>query len=158
VTTGGTQVAIAGFASGRAELPAAMVPKIDQLATMLRDNPDRKVVIQGHTDSMGSAGRNKTLAMERAQAVRVALYRRGVDPARIVIQSSGEQNPVASNDTSAGRRENRRADVMLAEPAAQMGSSSAGATTGQSGQNGQTGQSGQQEQKGQSGQKEPDQR
>jgi outer membrane protein OmpA-like peptidoglycan-associated protein len=147
--TGQVQVAIEGFATGRAELPAAMMPKIDQLATMLRDNPDRTIVILGHTDSIGSPGSNKTLAMKRAQAVRVALYRRGVDPSRVVIESSGETNPVASNDTSAGRRANRRADVMLAEPQAQMARSSTespgAAATGQSGTSGQT-QSGQNEQ------------
>jgi outer membrane protein OmpA-like peptidoglycan-associated protein len=146
--TGQVQVAIAGFATGRAELPAAMLPKIDELATMLRDNPDRKIVIQGHTDSIGHPGSNKTLAMQRAQAVRVALYRRGVDPSRVVIESFGETNPVASNDTSAGRRANRRADVMLAEPQAQMARSSTespgAAATGQSGTSGQT-QSGQNE-------------
>jgi outer membrane protein OmpA-like peptidoglycan-associated protein len=139
--TGEVQVAISGFATGRAELPAAMMPKIDELATMLRDNPDRKIVIQGHTDSIGRPGHNKTLAMERAQAVRVALYRRGVDPSRVIIRPGGEDNPVASNDTSAGRRQNRRADVMMAE-GAQMARSDTGspgaAATGQSGQSGQT--------------------
>jgi flagellar motor protein MotB len=118
-----------------------MMPKIDELATMLRDNPDRKIVIQGHTDSIGRPGHNKTLAMERAQAVRVALYRRGVDPSRVIIRPGGEDNPVASNGTSAGRWQNRRADVMMAE-GAQMARSDTGspgaAATGQSGQSGQT--------------------
>jgi outer membrane protein OmpA-like peptidoglycan-associated protein len=140
-TNSEVQVAISGFATGRAELPAAMMPKIDELATMLRDNPDRKIVIQGHTDSIGRPGHNKTLAMERAQAVRVALYRRGVDPSRVIIRPGGEDNPVASNGTSAGRWQNRRADVMMAE-GAQMARSDTGspgaAATGQSGQSGQT--------------------
>jgi outer membrane protein OmpA-like peptidoglycan-associated protein len=147
VTSSEAQFAVAGFAPGKAELPAAMMPKIDELATMLKNNPGRKVVIEGHTDSVGSAGYNQTLAMERAQAVRVALYRRGIDLGRVVIRSAGEQNPVASNDTSAGRRENRRADVALAEPEAQTAGAPRGTpgttAVGQSGQSGQTGQGGQ---------------
>jgi outer membrane protein OmpA-like peptidoglycan-associated protein len=128
----------AGFASGKATLSAGMMASIDELATMLKNNPERKVVIEGHTDNVGSAGYNKGLAMERAQAVREALLSRGIDPGRIVVRSSGEGHPIASNDTGAGRRENRRADVIIGE--AQMARSSTGATGASS--QGQSGQSG----------------
>jgi outer membrane protein OmpA-like peptidoglycan-associated protein len=147
VSTNEAQFAVAGFATGKAELPATMMPKIDELAVMLKNNPGRTVVIVGHTDNVGSPGYNHTLAMERAQAVRVALYRRGVDLSRVTIRSSGEQNPVASNGTSAGRRENRRADVAIAEPEVQTAGAPRGTpgttAVGQSGTSGQTGQGGQ---------------
>jgi outer membrane protein OmpA-like peptidoglycan-associated protein len=154
------QLALSGFATGKAELPASMMPKIDELAAMLKNNPERKVVIEGHTDSVGSPGYNMTLAMQRAQAVRVALYRRGIDPSRVIVHAAGEHNPVASNSTSAGRQSNRRADVALAEPEAQMARAAPGGpgstATGSSGQSGQT-QSGQAEQGGQKGQKQDEQ-
>lgn len=138
-----TKPGLAGFASGAARLPANARPTIDQLAATLKNNPESKVVIEGHTDNIGDAGHNQTLAMERAQAVRDALVRQGIDPSRITVRSLGEQNPVASNDTSAGRRENRRAEVIFGGTGATvMGSSgSAGATSsGQSEQNKQSGE------------------
>jgi outer membrane protein OmpA-like peptidoglycan-associated protein len=135
-TTGQAQLAVAGFASGKAALPASMMATIDELAAMLKNNPGRKVVIEGHTDSVGSAEYNNNLAMERANAVRAALAQRGIDPSRVTTRSLGEENPIASNDTSAGRGENRRADVMIAEPAEMVGRSGQSGQTG-SGQNGQ---------------------
>jgi outer membrane protein OmpA-like peptidoglycan-associated protein len=128
------QEALASFAFGKATLPADAMPKIDELATMLKNNPDRKIVIEGHTDNVGSPGYNKTLAMERAEAVRAALLQRGIDPSRIIVRSSGEANPVASNDTHAGRRENRRAEVILGEAGGQV--ATGGTSTGQSQQSG----------------------
>jgi outer membrane protein OmpA-like peptidoglycan-associated protein len=138
ITTVQGQQALAGFATGKATLPAGAMPMIDELATMLKNNPERKVVIEGHTDNVGSAAFNRALARERAQSVRAALLSRGIDPGRIVIRSSGEMNPVASNDTSAGRRANRRADVIVGKTQmARSSESSMGATSkGQSGQSG----------------------
>jgi outer membrane protein OmpA-like peptidoglycan-associated protein len=166
----GEAKALAGFAFGAAKLPADAMPAIDELATNLKNNPGRVVVIEGHTDNVGSPDYNLTLAMQRAKAVRAALVRHGVESGRITIQSLGEQNPVASNDSSEGRRENRRAQVMIGgtQEEARMVGSSQGSTSatssgageqsgqpvqsGQTGQTGQTGQSGQTGQTGQTGQ------
>jgi hypothetical protein len=77
--------------------------------------------------------------------VRAALLRRGVNTSRIVIRSYGEENPVASNDTPVGRRENRRAQVIIGDMEEHMVGSSTGSTAttssgaGQSGQDGQRG-------------------
>jgi outer membrane protein OmpA-like peptidoglycan-associated protein len=161
---------LAGFPSGTAKLPDNAVPVIAELAVALKNNPESKIVIEGHTDNVGSPRHNQALALERAQAVRTALVRQGVEASRITVRSLGEQNPVASNDTSAGRRENRRADVIIAETETRMVGSSQGSTSatssgageqsgqgqqsGQNGQNAQSGQTGQSEQGGQNGQSE----
>jgi len=131
--TPGTEVAqegLAGFASGKAKLPPNSARAINDLATTLRDHPDSKVVIEGHTDNVGSPTYNQTLAMKRAEAVRAALLRYKVDPSRILVGAHGETNPVASNDTSAGRRENRRVDVTIAGAESMAGTSQMGSSQG----------------------------
>jgi outer membrane protein OmpA-like peptidoglycan-associated protein len=146
--TPGTEVAqqgLAGFGFGKAKLPPNSARAINDLATTLKDNPDSKVVIEGHTDNVGSPAYNQALAMKRAEAVRAALLRYKIDPSRILVGAHGEANPVASNDTSAGRRENRRVDVTIggAESIAggsQMGSSQGSTATTSSGAGGQSSQ------------------
>ena len=119
---------LAGFGVGAAKLPAQAMPMIDGLASTLKNGPGQMVVIEGHTDNVGSPADNQALALERAEAVRTALIRRGVDTSRITIRSHGEGAPAASNDTSAGRRENRRAQVIIADMDTRMVGSSRGAT------------------------------
>jgi len=146
-----TPQGVAGFATGRSKLPPNSMAAINQLATTLKNNPGSKVVIEGHTDNVGGPKRNQTLGMERAQAVRSALVRQGVEVGRIEVRSQGEQNPVASNDTGLGRYENRRAQVIIGEAGATMVGSSQGSTPATSsgsgeqsgGQNGQSAESGQ---------------
>jgi hypothetical protein len=83
--------------------------------------------------------------MRRAEAVRKALLRYKIDPGRILLGSQGESNPVASNDTPAGRRENRRVEITVAGAesvagASQMGSSQGSTATTSSGGGGRKGQ------------------
>jgi outer membrane protein OmpA-like peptidoglycan-associated protein len=154
---------LAGFPSGGARLPPNATRVIDQVVSALKENPGRKVVIDGHTDNVGNAKYNQGLALERAQAVRSVLIRHGIEPDRITVRASGEQNPVASNDTSMGRKENRRAQVIIGpDTEATMVGSSQGAAATSSGQDEQPAQgqqppqgqqTGQDEQKGQSEQK-----
>lgn len=152
-----SQKGLGGFASGRATIPPEAMPAIAALANELKNNPGRVVVIDGHTDTVGPSRYNQALGMQRAKAVRAALVREGIESSRITIRSHGEDNPVASNDTSAGRRENRRVQILtgnttesLLGSSSQMGSSQAGSATssGQGGQSGQTGQRGQNGQRG----------
>jgi len=150
----GTSMAqsLAGFGFGKAKVPTQAKSELSEVANTLKNNPGQVVVIEGHTDSVGSPNYNHSLAMKRAEAVRAALVRDGVESSRITIQSQGEQNPVASNDTSAGRKENRRVQVMIGNTnETAMGSSQAGAATA-SGSGEQGGQKGQHEQKGQNAQ------
>lgn len=153
--------ALPGFAFGKAKVPAHARSTLGELANTLKSNPGQVAVIEGHTDNVGSAEYNHALAMKRAEAVRAALVREGVESSRITIQSQGEQNPIASNDTSAGRRENRRVQVMIGNTnETAMGSSQAGSATasgtgepgGQKQQGGQNPQNGQNPQSGQNAQ------
>jgi outer membrane protein OmpA-like peptidoglycan-associated protein len=145
------QQGLEGFAFGAAKVPPKAKPTIDQLASTLKSNPDAKVVIEGHTDNVGNPAYNQTLALERAQAVRSALVREGVEVGRISVRSLGEGNPVASNDTKEGRRENRRAQVIIEGEGTTMVGSSQGSTSAtSSGEGEQSGQSqqGQQSEQG----------
>ncbi len=103
------------FDVGRADIKPEMRPVLDELSKNLDGNV--RVTVVGHTDSTGSASINDPLSLDRAQAVRDYLAARGVPAQRIVVQGRGEREPVASNDTEAGRAQNRRVEIFLAEQA-----------------------------------------
>jgi len=86
---------------------------ITKLAQFLQENPDRKVIVEGYTDSTGSAQYNQSLSERRANSVRAALIKQGVGPERIVAQGYGKEYPVASNSDSSGRAMNRRVEVTI---------------------------------------------
>lgn len=102
------------FDTGRAELKSGAFSTVDRLATFLRENPERRVAIEGHTDSVGSDSFNLSLSQRRADALRAALTSRGVDGTRITAQGMGEATPVANNGTAEGRQRNRRVEVVIA--------------------------------------------
>ena len=101
------------FDFDRADLKANSRDSITTLANYLIKNPDRKVIVEGYTDSKGSAAYNQGLSERRANAVKNALVRAGVDPSRIVAQGYGKEYPVASNATNSGRAQNRRVEVTI---------------------------------------------
>ena len=103
------------FDTGRADIKPAMRPVLDEMARNL--DPGVRLWVVGHTDSTGSDATNQSLSMERAQAVRGYLVGRGVASSRIQVEGRGEREPVARNDTEAGRAQNRRVEVLLAEQA-----------------------------------------
>ncbi len=86
---------------------------LDDASRVFAEFPKTAVVIQGHTDSTGSEEHNQRLSERRAAAVKNYLTQRGVAPARMIAVGHGESQPVASNDTSDGRRRNRRVDILL---------------------------------------------
>lgn len=101
------------FDTGRAELKPGAFATLDRLATFLRDNPERRLDIEGHTDSVGSDSLNLALSQQRAESVRAALVQRGVDGARIATKGLGKAVPVASNATAEGRQRNRRVEIVI---------------------------------------------
>ncbi len=103
------------FDTGRAELKAGAFSTIDRLAVFMRENPERTLAIEGYTDSVGSDAFNLNLSQRRAESVREALVGRGLDGARISTQGLGKANPVASNDTAAGRQRNRRVEIVISK-------------------------------------------
>lgn len=106
------------FQTGKAELNGGSYNKIQQLVAYLRDNPERKVLVEGHTDSTGDAGFNQRLSERRAESVANALRDRGVAPERISTAGFGKDRPVASNATHHSRQLNRRVEVVLLKPRA----------------------------------------
>ena len=101
------------FDTGRSELKSGGMRKIEQLAQFLTEHPDRRVQIDGFTDSVGSDAYNEQLSQRRADAVKAALVSRNIDPARIGTEGYGKAYPVASNNDSGGRQLNRRVEVVI---------------------------------------------
>ena len=86
--------------------------QIKQIADLLKSNPGHSVIIEGHTDSIGSMEYNLKLSQQRSNSVKNSIVRFGVAPKRITTKGYGFTRPVASNTTPEGRRKNRRA-VMI---------------------------------------------
>lgn len=104
------------FSTGKATLQPGAHLELDRLASYLKDHPKQRVLIEGNTDSTGAADLNQKLSAARAQAVAQGLQLRGVAPDQYQTIGLGEAYPVASNDTSAGRQQNRRVDVVFSNP------------------------------------------
>ncbi|MFH1091903.1 MAG: ankyrin repeat domain-containing protein [Pseudomonadota bacterium] len=90
-------------------------PYLQNAAKVLGDNPHLQVEIVGHTDSHGTEAYNLELGRKRAEAVRALLIKFGVKPERLLYKSMGESQPLASNDTAAGRAKNRRVEIHVRE-------------------------------------------
>jgi len=105
------------FDSGQASLKPGAASTIDRLSNFLASQPDRSLIIEGHTDSMGSDSFNQQLSESRAESVKAALVAKGIASERIVAVGKGEAAPVAGNDTSAGRQQNRRVEIVISNPA-----------------------------------------
>lgn len=96
------------FKAGSAMLAPESTPVLDTLATDLEICPDTFVHVQGHTDSDGAEDVNLALSVARAEAVVTELIKRGVGEGRLYAEGYGESEPIASNDTKDGKRQNRR--------------------------------------------------
>jgi outer membrane protein OmpA-like peptidoglycan-associated protein len=103
------------FDVGHAELKPGGLRAVQKLAAFMQDYSDRRVRIEGFTDSTGSAEYNQQLSEQRAFAVKDALMQAGIDPDRIELQGYGESYPVASNDTNEGRQLNRRVEIVISD-------------------------------------------
>ncbi|MBI3178846.1 MAG: OmpA family protein, partial [Deltaproteobacteria bacterium] len=102
------------FETGKAKIVGATsVDILDQVAAVLRSNPNIKVVVEGHTDDRGPADFNLQLSDSRAHAVRDALLERGIDPARLEAIGYGLSKPIASNRSASGRAANRRSEFKI---------------------------------------------
>lgn len=101
------------FATGSAQLEGGADRNLAKLETFLNRHPERKVLIEGHTDSVGSAAHNRELSRQRAESVRSYLVRAGIDPQRLSVAGMGMDRPVASNDTAMGRQQNRRVEIII---------------------------------------------
>jgi outer membrane protein OmpA-like peptidoglycan-associated protein len=108
------------FDTDQAEIKPGGQRNMDKLVVFLQANPMRRALIEGFTDSTGSADHNLALSTRRADAVRAALVEAGVGAARISTQGFGEAYPVAGNADAGGRQMNRRVEIVLSEDNGQI--------------------------------------
>ncbi len=101
------------FATGSAVLTGPSGPVLDNVATILKQNPNLRLKIEGHTDITGSAKVNLVLSDARAKSCRNYLVSRGISAERLSSEGFGSTRPIASNATKAGRDQNRRVDFIV---------------------------------------------
>lgn len=101
------------FATGRSELKGGAASNLSRLAAFLNKYQDRTVIIEGHTDSVGSADSNLGLSQRRADSVKSYLAGQGVASTRLDASGKGEGSPTAGNDSATGRQQNRRVEVII---------------------------------------------
>ncbi|MFZ3287218.1 MAG: OmpA family protein, partial [Telluria sp.] len=101
------------FATGQASLTPAGMNSVRKLGDVLAQNPQRTVLVEGFTDSVGGTAYNQDLSERRAGAVRDALLGMGIGRERIAVRGYGEAYPVAGNDNAGSRQLNRRVEIVL---------------------------------------------
>lgn len=100
------------FDTGRADIKPEHDPILTEVYRLLADNPNLKLTIEGHTDTIGAAADNKLLSEKRAQAVVNTLVQRGISPDRLNAIGYGYEKPIADNSTEEGRAKNRRVELV----------------------------------------------
>lgn len=103
------------FETDRAELKEGAEVSIDRLADFMSEQTERRLLIEGHTDSRGSDEYNVRLSDRRANAVAEALVQRGIASDRLRPVGLGEDYPVATNESTAGRQQNRRVEIVVSD-------------------------------------------
>ena len=115
MTERGIVLTLAGtmFPVGKSDLSPDASHRLTKLSELLKNNPNRNVLIEGYTDDVGKEDSNQALSLERARSVKAVLLRNGVAPDRIATVGYGELFPAESNKTAAGRAKNRRVEVII---------------------------------------------
>ena len=101
------------FATDSATLRADLRSDLRAIAANLQRYPDSTIIVTGHTDSTGAMAYNQSLSERRADSVAAVLIESGVSSRRVVARGAGQTQPVASNDTAAGRAQNRRVEIVI---------------------------------------------
>lgn len=103
------------YKTSSAQLETISLAVVKEFAQYMKVNPTIKVKIAGYTDNTGNEKDNQSLSSDRAFTVMQALTREGIKPDRLSFQGYGAANPVASNDTEAGRQKNRRTEFIITQ-------------------------------------------
>jgi len=104
------------FEVNKADIKSASHGLLDEIVSVINENPHiKKLSIEGHTDSDGSDKYNRNLSDKRAAAVRAYLTGKGVDEGRLSSVGHGESQPIAENETAAGKEKNRRVEFIITE-------------------------------------------
>jgi outer membrane protein OmpA-like peptidoglycan-associated protein len=108
------------FTTGRADLKPGATGNLNKLVAFLNEYPERTAAIQGYTDSVGSQDYNQSLSERRADSVKSYLAGQGIGSIRLSASGRGQNDPVADNDSAAGRQQNRRVEVLISNPPAAL--------------------------------------
>ena len=100
------------FDFDKATLTASGKKLVDHAVQVLKAEPNTNVSVEGHTDSVGTHAYNMKLSQRRADSVRDYMTAHGISGSRITTKAYGETKPVATNDTAAGRAQNRRVEIV----------------------------------------------
>jgi outer membrane protein OmpA-like peptidoglycan-associated protein len=104
------------FSTGSSQIKSGFYRTLNSVAIVLRKYNRTTVLVHGHTDSVGGTSYNQDLSERRAGAVSNQLASGGVAPGRLVPRGFGETRPIASNNSAAGRAQNRRVEIHIAAP------------------------------------------
>ncbi|MEX1198563.1 MAG: OmpA family protein [Pseudohongiellaceae bacterium] len=104
------------FATGSAQLQGGGNANLDNLVAFLKQYPERRVQIEGHTDNVGDPGYNQDLSQRRAESVKDYLSQHGVASQRLTASGLGMDRPVADNGRATGRQQNRRVEIIIENP------------------------------------------
>jgi OmpA-OmpF porin, OOP family len=99
------------FDTAKSNIKPEYTKQLDDVVSILKENPGLKIEIAGHTDNAGKAAYNEKLSMKRAQAVQAYIEKKGITKDRLTAKGYGFSKPVASNDTPEGKAENRRVEL-----------------------------------------------
>jgi len=100
------------FDTGKFDIKPESQPIIDQIAQLMKINPELKLSVEGHTDNVGTPQNNKVLSENRARAVMNAVVSSGVAASRLTAVGWGQERPIADNRTEEGRAKNRRVEIV----------------------------------------------
>ena len=101
------------FDTGKAKLKRNSDQSIDYIFMMMKSNPGTTIELRGHTDAVGNSKQNMNLSQRRAEAIKTVLVKKGISRNRITAKGFGDTQPIASNETPAGRAKNRRTEIVI---------------------------------------------
>jgi outer membrane protein OmpA-like peptidoglycan-associated protein len=103
------------FETGKATLKKQSFAILDEVVKVMQSRPTIKVQVEGHTDSVGDADKNRKLSQDRAESVMAYLVKKGIDKGRLTAKGFGPDRSVADNATEAGREANRRVEFLIVQ-------------------------------------------
>lgn len=101
------------FSTGKSDISSAILPSLRSISKIMNEYPETTLIVEGHTDSVGSESSNALLSQNRAQSVQTELNKSGLSRSRTETSAYGEGRPRCSNDTEQGRKCNRRVELII---------------------------------------------